>query len=122
MDHNEIFGDIVGALKSELGSGYSKIKGFVDSQGKLLAKQAERIATSRISGTLKGDDELYEFFLDSLKANTENMVKSVVMLTALTFEKAWNAVAGILWGAIRTALSGAGVPDNSLPKTPPVNL
>ena len=122
MDHNQIFADIVAALKGELGTGYSTISGFVDSQGRLLAKQAEKIAVSRISGSLKDDDELYEFFLDSLKSNTENMVKSVVMLTALTIEKAWNAVAGILWGAIRTALSGAGVPDNLLPQTPPFSF
>ena len=122
MDHEQIFDDIVAALKGELGSGYSTIRNFVERQGKLLAKQAATIAKSRASGSLKDDDELYEFFLDSLKANTENMVKAVVMLSALTIEKAWNAVAGILWGAIRTTLSGAGVPGNLLPQTPPINL
>lgn len=122
MDHEQIFKDIVAALKGELGSGYSTISAFVGTQGKLLAKQAERIAQSRLTGSLKDDDELYEFFLDSLKANTENMVKAIVMLSALTIEKAWNAVAGVLWGAIRTTLSGAGVPDNLLPKQPPINV
>ena len=122
MDHEQIFKDIVAALKGELGSGYSAISNFVESQGKLLAKQAESIAKSRLTGSLKDDDELYEFFLDSLKANTENMVKSIVMLSALTIEKAWNAVAGVLWGAIRTTLRGAGVPDNLLPAQPPINV
>jgi hypothetical protein len=50
------------------------------------------------------------------------MVKAIVMLSALTIEKAWNAVAGVLWGAIRTTLSGAGVPANLLPEQPPINL
>lgn len=122
MDPEQILQDMVAALKGELGDGYSTISSFVQSQGKLLAKQAEGIARSRISGSLATDDELYNFFLESLRHNTENMARSVVMLSALTIEKAWNAVAGVLWGAIRTALSGAGVPGNLLPQTPPINL
>ena len=122
MDHQQILNDIVAALKGELGNGFSTIRSFVENQGKLLAKQAENIATSRIDGPLKDDDDLYEFFLDNLKTNTENMVRAVVELSALTIEKAWNAVAGVLWGAIRTALSGAGVPAGLLPETPPINL
>jgi hypothetical protein len=122
MDHQLILNDMVSALKGELGGGYSTIKSFVESQGKLLAKQAESIAKSRLGGSLKDDDEMYEFFLDNLKNNTENMAKSIVMLSALTIEKAWNAVAGVLWGAIRTTLSGAGVPGNLLPQQPPLSL
>jgi len=122
MSDQQIFNDIVAALKGELGEGYSTIKSFAESQAKLLAKQADRIAKSRVSGSLKDDDELYEFFLDGLRQNAENMVKAIVMLSALTIERAWNAVAGVLWGAIRTTLSGAGVPDSLLPEQPPINL
>jgi hypothetical protein len=50
------------------------------------------------------------------------MAKSIVMLSALTIEKAWNAVAGVLWGGIRTILSGAGVPAGLLPQTPPLHV
>jgi len=122
MDHQQIFSDIVAALRGELGNGYSSIRNFAESQGKLLAKQAESIATSRASGSLKNDDDLYEFFLGNLRNNTENMVKSIVMLSALTIERAWNAVAGILWSGMRTIMSGAGVPNNLLPEQPPINL
>lgn len=122
MDHQQILGDIVTALKGELGSGYSQISGFVQSQGRLLAKQAEDIAKSRIDGTLAHDDELFEFFLENLKTNTENMAKAIVMMTILTIEKAWNAVAGVLWGAIRSILGGAGVPGAMLPETPPFGM
>ena len=41
------------------------------------------------------------------------------MLTALTIEKAWNAVANVLWGAMRTIMSAAGVPPALLPVVPP---
>lgn len=119
MDHTQILGNIIAVLKGELGAGYSEISSFVEKQGRLLAKQAEDIAKSRIDGSLANDDELFEFFLENLKANAENMAKSIVMLTILTIEKAWNAVAGVLWGAIRTILGGAGVPGELLPETPP---
>lgn len=119
MDHTRILGDTVAALKGELGDGYSQISNFVEKQGRLLAKQAEDIARSRIDGSLADDDELFEFFLENLKTNTENMAKAIVMLTILTIEKAWNAVAGVLWGAIRSILGGAGVPRELLPETPP---
>lgn len=122
MDHDQILGDIIAALKGELGTGYATIQSFTESQGKLLAKQAEDIARSRISGSLKDDDDLYHFFLEGLERNAENMTRSIVMLSALTIEKAWNAVAGVLWGGIRSILSGAGVADNLLPETPPFHL
>src|SRR5687768_13014939 len=120
MNHQDILGDLAAALKGELGDGYSAIKGFVESQGKLLAKQAEDIAKSRINGTLANDDELFEFLLEGLARNARNMTKTIVQLSALTIEKAWNAVAGVLWGAIRTTLSGAGVPAGLLPEQPPI--
>jgi hypothetical protein len=122
MNHQQILGDIVAALKGELGEGYSTIGNFVQNQGRLLAKQAEDIARSRLEGSLAGDDELFQFFLEGLERNAENMTRSIVMLTALTIEKAWNAVAGILWGAIRSILGGAGVPGHLLPQTPPFNM
>lgn len=122
MGHDKILSDIVAALKGELGAGYSSIGSFVESQGRLLAKQAENIAKLRIDGTLADDDELFQFFLDGLKTNAENMAKSIVMLSILTIEKAWNAVAGALWGGIRTILSGAGVPAGLLPETPPFQM
>lgn len=119
MDNQQILQNIVSALKGELGNGYATISGFVESQGRLLAKQAEDLAKSRLTGSLANDDELYHFFLQSLQQNTENMARSLVMLSALTIEKAWNAVAGALWGGIRTILTGAGIPANLLPQTPP---
>lgn len=122
MDYQQIVNDIVAALQGELGDGFSQIESFVASQGKLLAKQAAGIATSRINGSLANDDELYEFFLGNLERNTQNAVTSIVMLSALTIEKAWNAVAGVLWGAMRTFLSGAGVPEGLLPTTPPLQV
>ncbi|WP_342249288.1 hypothetical protein [Sphingomonas sp. OTU376] len=122
MNSQDILGNMVAALKGELGQGYSVISNFVQSQGNLLARQAENIATSRATGSLKNDDELFAFFLQGLQQNAENAAKSVVMLSALTIEQAWNAIAGALWGGVRAILTGAGFPANRLPETPPINL
>jgi hypothetical protein len=122
MDSQDILGNMVAALQGELGQGYSTISNFVQTQGSLLARQAQNIAESRATGSLKDDDELFEFFLQGLQQNTENAAKSVVMLSALTIEQAWNAIAGALWGGVRSILTGAGVPSNLLPATPPISL
>lgn len=122
MDSQDILGNMVAALKGELGQGYSSISNFVETQGNLLARQAENIATARATGSLRNDDELFEFFLQGLQHNAENAARSVVMLSALTIEKAWNAIAGVLWGGIRNILTGAGVPPARLPETPPFQV
>lgn|SRR5688572_17501551 len=119
MNADTILSDLRDALKGELGQGYSVISGFVESQGRLLADQAAFIAEQRATGDLKNNDALFEFFQEGLKANALNMARSVAMLTALTIENAWNAVANVLWGGIRTILSAAGVPTGLLPATPP---
>jgi hypothetical protein len=122
MNHQDILDDMIAGLKGELGSGFSQIKAFVETQGRLLAKQAEAIARSRADGDLANDDEFFAFMLDNLKSNTANMAQSVAMLTILTIEKAWNAVANALWGGIRQILSAAGVPDDLLPENPPLSV
>lgn len=119
MDAQSIFNSIRGALLAELSDGYSTISGFVEDQGRLLSAQAAFIAEQRAAGELRNNDVLYNHFMDGLKNNTENMARSVAMLTALTIEKAWNAIANALWGGIRTILSGAGLPANLIPDTPP---
>lgn len=47
MSGETILSDIIAALKGELGEGFSTIKGFVERQGKMAAKQAAWIAKSR---------------------------------------------------------------------------
>lgn len=119
MDANAILNDLRAALKGELGQGYSTIASFVNRQGRLLADQALFIAEQRATGSLRSNDRLYKHFLEGLKTNAVNLTHHVAMLTALTIEKAWNAVANVLWGAMRSILSASGVPTTLLPATPP---
>jgi hypothetical protein len=119
MDASTIFTDLRAALKGELGEGYSTISSFIERQGRLLADQAAFIAEQRATGSLRDNDALFEHFLEGLKTNAVNLTHHVAMLTALTIEKTWNAVANVLWGAIRTIMSASGVPAALLPATPP---
>ncbi|QJB70005.1 hypothetical protein [Parasphingorhabdus halotolerans] len=119
MDSADIFNDMVGNLKGELSDGYSLISEFVERQGRLLAKQADHLAKTRVDGYLKDEDELFTYFLDGLARDTVNMVRSLAMLTVLTIEKAWNAVANALWGGLTTILTAAGFPVPLIPKAPP---
>lgn len=119
MDYKDILGDIVDGLKEDIGEDLSSTRAFVEDQAKLAAKQAEMIAVSRVSGSLKDDDELFKYFMDQLVESARQVAISVAMHTIVTIEKAWNAVANALWGALRTVLGGAGVPNDLLPETPP---
>lgn len=49
------------------------------------------------------DEDLRDFFLDSLKEMAKNFAKTLAGLAAVTIEKVWNAVVGVLLGAIQTA-------------------
>ncbi|GAA4128563.1 hypothetical protein ACFFTN_04470 [Aminobacter aganoensis] len=81
---------------------------FAEEQTKLLAKQAALIAQAAISGDIDADDR--DFFTESLRASAENFARTLVALTILTIEKAWNALVSILWGAINKAIESAGLP------------
>ncbi len=120
MNAAEILDDMLGVLRGELSDGYDLVSEFAERQGRMLAKQAEHLAKERADGFLTGDDELFAFFVDGMKRDSENMARSIAMLTALTIEQAWNAVANALWGGMRTILAGAGVPTGLLPATPPL--
>ena len=119
MGADDILNDIVTGLKTELGAGFGTIKTFAERQGEMLAKQAASIAKSRIDGELATDDVFFEWLLDGLKKDTANMAKSIAVLTVLTIEKAWNAIANAIWGGIRTILTAAGLPAPLIPSQPP---
>ncbi|WP_284124630.1 hypothetical protein [Parerythrobacter aestuarii] len=118
MDAADILNDMLVALRGELHDGYGTIAEFAERQGRMLAKQAEHLAKERADGFLTDDDDLFAFFLEGMQRDAENMAKSIAMLSVITVEKAWNAVAGALWGGLRTILAAAGVPAVLLPETP----
>ncbi len=121
IDVGKLVEDIMNALKGAVGDGWSKIAGFAEKQSKMLANQAAMITQSRIDGSLKDDDDLFEFFVDQLKEMTENFARSVATLTLLTIEEAWNAVVHVIWGTINSALSSARMAGIPIPTLGPAS-
>jgi hypothetical protein len=119
MNADDILDAVLNGLRTELGAGFGTIKAFAERQGSMLAKRAASIAKSRINGEMAGDDEFFEWAMKDLEDDTANLARSIAMLTVLTIEKAWNAVANALWGGIRTILTAAGVPAPLIPDAPP---
>ena len=101
LEINQLIEDIAGAASQIIDQDVTEIQGFSERQVKALARHAELIATGIASGDI--DEDLREFFLDSLKEMAKNFAKTLAGLAAVTIEKVWNAVVGVLLGAIQTA-------------------
>jgi hypothetical protein len=109
---------MVAALKGEITAGWGKISGLARSQSSQLARQAAVIIESRIAGSLRTDEALYEFFVRGLRENARNFARTVAAMTIATLDRAWNAVVGALWSAINGALTGAGLAALPIPAAP----
>ena len=102
FDVDRLVSAILGDLNALLDKDVGEYVGFAKMQTKALAKQAAWIAEAVLKGEI--DEEEREFFLKDLARLAENFAKCIVGLTMLTIEKAWNAIAGRLWEALRGAL------------------
>jgi hypothetical protein len=109
FDPGAIGNQIISAVNTAINGDIRTIASFAERQAAQLAKQAAWIAESTINGSFTDDDDR-QFFIDNLKDLTENFARTVAGLTILTLEKAWNAVVGVLWGAINGALTASGIP------------
>lgn len=85
----------------------SVLKGFSDRQIKAIAQQTQLVAAGIASGQIT--EETQEFFLDSLKTMAQSFANTLQGLAKVTIEKIWNAVVGVVWGAIGTA-TGIALP------------
>ncbi len=108
FDTEAIGKDIVDTLNGILNDDISRYVSFFKSQTLGLAKQAAWIAEATATGEIDADTR--DWFIGNLQRMTEDFIRTLVGLTLLTIEKAWNAVVGILWGAINTALDAASIP------------
>jgi roadblock/LC7 domain-containing protein len=118
IDTTQLTTDILAALRGEITSGWGKIRAFSEKQAKALATQAAFITRSRVAGALKDDDSLFKFFTDQLKEMAANFARAVAAMTIVTLEKAWNAIVGVVWGAVNDVLTSAGFGRLSVPRAP----
>lgn len=120
MNVQEVVGESISSLQGVLGDDWGKVSSFAEKQMKMLATQAAWIAESRTLGSLRNDDELFEFFTAQLERMTLNFVRSLAALTLLTVEEAWNAIVGVVWKHVNLALGAAGLGQLPVPEAPGV--
>lgn len=118
LDVEALLSGVVQAVKDIVADDWSRISNFTENQGRMLANQAVMITTARTVGSLRNDDDGFEFFLRQLEKMTRNFTQSIAALTIVTIEKAWNAVVGVVWGAVNGALSAAGLSEVPIPTVP----
>lgn len=100
IDIKELAKDITKAASGVIDKDIKDLRGFSKHQVNALAKQAELIATGMAKGDI--DEDLRDYFLDSLEDMALNFIKTLRGLLAVTIEKAWNAVVNVLWEAIES--------------------
>ncbi|WP_444946405.1 hypothetical protein ACJJIP_05980 [Microbulbifer sp. VTAC004] len=98
LDVNQLISNIKDAASTVINHDITEIRGFSERQLAALALQAKLIANAILAEEI--DDDLRDYFLDSLEDMALNFAKTLRGLLAVTIEKVWNAVIGIIWSAI----------------------
>lgn len=98
LDVNQLISNIKDAASSIISHDVTEIRGFSERQLSALALQAKLIA--KAIATKEIDEDLRDYFLDSLEDMALNFAKTLRGLLAVTIEKVWNAIIGVIWSAI----------------------
>ncbi len=110
--------EIMGGLGDALGSGWNQVADYQWKKMQLIARQAGLIATSRATGSLKNDDEGFDYEVQGLKEQVKGMAIVIANLVIITIEKAFNAVMGVIWKAMQGFLDARGL-GSLIPEKPP---
>jgi hypothetical protein len=102
IDVNQLIADIKTAASTIIGKDVTLVEGFSQTQATAMATQAAWIASGTLSGQLTSD--LRDYFLGNLETLARNFANTLRGLVIITIEKVWNAVVGVLWGAISKAI------------------
>ena len=101
FDLDEVVAGIKTVVSDILQTDVTAWRGFSERQVRAMAKQAAWVAEATSKGEL--DDDMRNFFLDSLEDMARNFAHTLRGLLVITIEKIWNAVVNVLWGAIQQA-------------------
>lgn len=120
VNYSELLQEILDVIAEKLQDGFAAIETVASKHAKRVAIQAELLAQSRISGQARNDDEVFDFLKGMLQDMIHSMAKILVAMTILTIETVWNSVVSVVWNAINTALSSAGLGKLQPPGIPEV--
>lgn len=104
IDPGKIFSDAIAAANAAVSGDITKMGGYAEAKLRAMAKQASMIGTYYASKLI--DDSDLPHFLDGLEDMATSFLRTLVGLIRIQIEKAWNAIVGVLWGAIEAATGG----------------
>jgi molybdopterin biosynthesis enzyme len=111
----QLVSDINAAVTGVLQKDVAVYEGYNQRQVQAMAQQTLWIAQASVAGQLTPD--LREFFLKQLEDSALVFAKTLAGLAMITIEKVWNAVVGVLWSTVNTAISSV-LPPPQFPRPP----
>ncbi|MFS1526142.1 hypothetical protein ACL7TT_18900 [Microbulbifer sp. 2304DJ12-6] len=98
LDVNQLISKIKDTASAIIAHDITEIRGFSERQLSALALQTQLITKAILNREI--NEDLRDYFLDSLEDMALNFAKTLRGLLAVTIEKVWNAIVGVLWTAI----------------------
>lgn len=102
IDVEKLVNEIKSAAQGVLSVDIATVRGFSARQLHAIALQTHVVATGIATNNIS--EELQDFFLDALKDMVTSFTRTLIGLVSVTIEKIWNAVIGVVWNALSTAL------------------
>ncbi|HWA88519.1 MAG TPA: hypothetical protein VG889_00680 [Rhizomicrobium sp.] len=113
----QLVSDINAAVTGVLQKDVTTYTGYNQRQVQAMAQQTLWITTASASGQLT--PELRDFFLKQLEDSALVFAKTLAGLAMITIEKVWNAVVGVIWNTVNTAIASV-LPTPQFPANPGV--
>jgi hypothetical protein len=104
IDLGKLVDDSITAANAAIGDDLTKLEGFARSQFEAIAQSAADITADRLAGKLS--EQEFEILINRIPNLVKNTVNTLRGLALVTLEKAWNAIASTVQGAIRGAVAG----------------
>ncbi len=101
LDLDQLVSDMQVAASGVVQADVTTLRGFAQAQLQAIAQQAELVTTGILTKQITSATQ--QFFLDGLEDMALSFAKTLRGLLMVTVEKVWNAVVGVLWGAISKA-------------------
>lgn len=105
---DDLIGDIANAMTDVLTKDVKLLRGYSATKAKSIARFTKLIAEGYASGEI--DEQELQEELDELDMMVERFIRNLKALANTTVERLIKAVTSTLYGAIRIAATGAGVP------------
>lgn len=105
---DDLIGDIGNVMNDILTKDVKLLRGYSETKAKSIARYTKLIAESYAAGEI--DEAELQEELDELNLMIERFVRNLKALTNTTVERLIAGVTNVLYGAIRMAATGAGVP------------